>query len=77
MYKRQARKGLARIVTARAGLRRLPREVRPATLAGWQAAGLLQLVVAEPVRVAEGKVQLSEFARRFGLLRASLRGSAV
>jgi len=71
-----AGRGLARVAAARAGLRRLPRAVRPATLAGWQAAPLLQLVVAEPARVVEGRLQLSEFARRFGLLRASLRGGA-
>jgi phytoene/squalene synthetase len=69
-----AREGLARIAAARPSLRRLPKAVRPATLAGWQAAPLLQLVAAEPARVVEGRVQLSEFARRFGLLRASLRG---
>ncbi|WRH61162.1 MAG: squalene/phytoene synthase family protein [Fuscovulum sp.] len=72
-----AQEGLARIAAARAGLRRLSRAVRPATLAGWQAAPLLKMVVAEPQRVAEGQVQLSEFARRFGLLRAGLRGGAA
>lgn len=72
-----ARAGLARIEGARAGLRRLPRSVRPATMAGWQTTQLLQQVVAEPERVAQGGVHLSEFARRFALLRAGLRGGAI
>lgn len=68
-----ARQGLARIAAAREGLRRAG-PARAATIAGWQAEGLLRLAAAEPARVAEGRLELSEFARRWGLLKAGWRG---
>lgn len=68
-----AQDGLARIAGARAGLRRLGR-ARPATLAGWQAEALLRRALREPGLVAEGQLALSEFGRRWGLLRAAIRG---
>ena len=68
-----AREGLARLEGARGGLRRLG-PARAATIAGWQAEGLLRMAAAEPGRVVEGRLALSEFARRWGLLRAGLRG---
>lgn len=68
-----ARDGLVRIASARSGLRRLG-VARAATMVAWQTEGLLRLVAAEPERVAEGRLQVSEFARRWGLLRAAWRG---
>ncbi len=68
-----AQEGLARIAAARGGLRRLG-AARAATIAAWQAEGLLRLAAAQPGRVAEGTLLLSEFGRRFGLLRAGFRG---
>ncbi|NBE08520.1 squalene/phytoene synthase family protein [Rhodobacter sp. CCP-1] len=69
-----ARAGLARLEGARAGLRGLAPPQRAATLAAWQAGPILRLAAAEPARVAAGTLHLSEFARRWGLLRAGWRG---
>lgn len=69
-----AQEGLARLAKARPALRRLPKDLRPALIAGWQTEGLLRQVAAEPQRVAEGRMGLSEFARRSGLLWAGLLG---
>lgn len=68
-----ARHGLERMAEARAGLRRMGL-TRAATIAAWQAEAVLRLAVREPGRVAAGALQPSEFARRWGLLRAGLRG---
>lgn len=68
-----AREGLDRLAAARGGLRRLG-AAGPATLSAWQAEGLLRLAAREPGRVAEGELALSEFGRRWGLLRAAIRG---
>lgn len=67
-----ARDGLARIAAARPTIRRLRGVARVATLAAWQAEPLLRQAVAEPERVAQGALHLSEFARRWRLLRAGL-----
>lgn len=69
-----ARQGLARLARARAARRLVPATAAPALLAGWQTRGLLQQAATEPERVAEGRLTLSEFARRGGLLRAALTG---
>lgn len=67
-----AQRGLDRLARARkAGI---SRAARPALLAGWQAPGLLQMAVHEPGRVGEGALQLSEFARRGGLLLQAFTG---
>jgi phytoene synthase len=63
-----ARKGLARIAEARAGRKSLPRGLAPALLAGWQAEPLLTQAARDPAAVAEGRLGLSEFARRGRLL---------
>ena len=63
-----AAEGLARL---KASQGRVP---KAAALAAWQARGILQQVVAEPGLVAEGDLGLSEFARRWGLLRAAITG---
>lgn len=69
-----ARMGLARIAEARAQRRALPKGLAPALLAGWQAEPLLRQVLADPAAVAEGRLGLSEFARRRRLLWQSLSG---
>ena len=69
-----ATEGLGRLAKARPTLRRLPNGVRPALIAGWQTEGLLRQVAADPRCVAEGRMALSEFARRFGLLKAGMFG---
>lgn len=69
-----ARMGQQRLRRARAGRRVIPRAVTPALLTGWQTAGLLRLAASDPARVTEGRLALSEFARRGGLIRASLTG---
>ena len=50
----------------------LPRLARAATIEGWQAWPILQQVVADPARVAEGRLGLSEFRKRLGLVLATL-----
>lgn len=69
-----AREGLQRIKRARTVRPALGRAAAPALLAGWQTAGLLRLAMAEPQRVAEGRLQLSEFGRRGGLLWVAVTG---
>lgn len=64
---------------AQAGLEKLAqvprgRVPKPAALAAWQTRGLLRQVVKDPSVVAEGRMGLSEFARRGGLLWASMIG---
>ena len=65
--------GLARLKRGRAGIAALGAG-RVATLAAWQAGPLLRQVVAEPGRVAEGRLALSEFGRRGRLLWCAVRG---
>lgn len=60
--------GLERIATARQQSASIPRATRPALLAGWQAEKLLQQAKADPMAVAEGRLQLTEFSRRGRLL---------
>jgi 15-cis-phytoene synthase len=64
-----ARKGLEKLQTARAARKTVPKDVAPALLAGWQAEALLKQALggAEPP-------QLSEFQRRWLLLRQALTG---
>ena len=69
-----AQTGLEKLGAARSGLTTIPRAARPALLAGWQAGGVLRLAAREPERVASGKLALSEFSRRGGLIRAALTG---
>jgi phytoene/squalene synthetase len=61
-----AQRGLDRLQSARN--QGILRNAHPALLAGWQAKPLLQMAVAEPGRVGEGALQLSEFSRRGRLL---------
>jgi 15-cis-phytoene synthase len=64
-----AERGLARLATARDGARG-----GAALLAGWQAAGLLRQVMRDPSVVAKGRMGLSEFARRGGLIWQAVTG---
>ncbi|WP_050526397.1 squalene/phytoene synthase family protein [Pseudorhodobacter aquimaris] len=67
-----ARRGLDRLAQARR--LRISAAGRPAVLAGWQAQGLLRMAEKEPGRVGEGSLQLSEFARRGGLMWQAFTG---
>ncbi len=69
-----ATEGLARLAMARAGRKGLPKELVPALLAGWQTESLLGLVVADPMCVAEGRMETSEFSRRGRLLWQAFSG---
>ena len=52
--------------------RMVPSVARPALREGWETPRLLSLVLADPGRVAEGRVRQSEFRKRLGLLFAGL-----
>jgi phytoene/squalene synthetase len=66
--------GLLELQRARRARRAVPRPARPALLAAWRARGVLARAVADPAAVPEGRLAGSEFARRGGLLWASLVG---
>jgi phytoene/squalene synthetase len=63
---------------AREGLRALGGRMRgpegPALRAAWRAEAILRQVVAEPERVADGRLGTSEFRRRVSLLRRVIFG---
>ncbi|MFN3724258.1 MAG: phytoene/squalene synthase family protein [Paracoccaceae bacterium] len=61
-------RGLIRLDSARKATATVPRAIRPALLAGWQAEGLLKQASRTPAAVAEGRLQLSDFVRRGRLL---------
>jgi phytoene/squalene synthetase len=69
-----ARDGLARLAEARRGRGRVPPGAGAAFLSGWQTEALLRQVLADPRRVPEGTLGLSEFARRGGLAWAAITG---
>ncbi|MGB8812733.1 MAG: squalene/phytoene synthase family protein [Paracoccaceae bacterium] len=69
-----ANKGLAALAQARSNRNLVPAAARPAMLAAWQTKALLTQAARTPARVAEGTLQLSEFAKRGGLLWAGLTG---
>ena len=69
-----AKEGLTRLSRARARLGEVDKPARAALLAGWQAGPLLKQAVQAPQRVAEGSLQISEFRRRTGLMRAAMTG---
>ncbi|MFN3825609.1 MAG: squalene/phytoene synthase family protein [Pseudorhodobacter sp.] len=74
-----ARRGLARLGLARLGQARRARGALGAGNAGLLSAchaePLLRLAAKEPGRVAAGELHLSEFARRWRLLRAGVTGA--
>lgn len=61
--------GLARLTHARP-----PRAARPALLVTWRARAILRRAARDPMAIAEGRLQGSEFRRRWGLM---LRALAV
>ncbi|MES2916192.1 MAG: squalene/phytoene synthase family protein [Pseudomonadota bacterium] len=65
-----ARLGLARLAIARQARRSVPKEVAPALLAGWQTDALLRHAAA----AGTPDLHLSEFQRRWRLLRQSITG---
>ena len=67
-----ARSALAEMPVRGDVKRALPRLARAATIEAWQARPVLEQVVREPARVSEGRLGLSEFRKRFGLLHATL-----
>ena len=69
-----ARDGLRRIKLARASRRALAPRAAPALYSGWQAPALLRRAAADPVRVAEGRLDVSPFSRRLRLLALSTTG---
>lgn len=63
-----ARRGLEKIAHARRSRHAVPPLARPALMAGWMAAPILRQAAADPARVADGTLGLSEARRRAGLL---------
>ncbi|MFP7673225.1 squalene/phytoene synthase family protein [Marivita sp. S0852] len=63
-----AQDGLNRLNKARADRNQLPRTARPVILATWQAKPLLQQVVADPRRVADGTLGTSEAIKKMRLM---------
>jgi 15-cis-phytoene synthase len=68
-----AEQGLARLGKARLARHSIGAG-GPALLAGWQTSTLLRQVVADPMAVAEGRLDLSEFSRRGRLMWQGLTG---
>lgn len=66
-----AREGLRRLEAARGPV---PAELRPVLLAGWTTGPTLRRAAAEPGRVAAGRLAVSEFRRRAGLMSRALLG---
>jgi hypothetical protein len=52
----------------------VPAGAGAAFLSGWQTEALLRQTLADPRRVPEGTLGLSEFARRGGLAWAAITG---
>nr|WP_253944390.1 squalene/phytoene synthase family protein [Pseudogemmobacter hezensis] len=69
-----AREGLSWLAIARDGRRLIPRPVAAALLPGWQADAVLRRAVADPEAVAQGQLELSEFAKRGRLLWQAFSG---
>lgn len=69
-----ALKGLMRLQSSQKAGAEVPRHIRPALLPGWQTEALLRIALRDPAAVAEGRLQLSEFARRGKLLWQSATG---
>ncbi len=64
-----ARQALAALPADRVLMRRRAITARAALIEGWQARPILLRIAKEPRRVAEGRVALSPFQKRFRLLR--------
>ena len=59
-----ATEALSDLDKARQSRGRVPKSALPALLTGWQTTHVLRLAAAEPARVAQGALTLSEFTRR-------------
>lgn len=66
-----AQEGRARLQRAQAALS--TQAARRAALPGWRAGAILRRAAQAPGRIVEGRLEGSEFARRFALLAAALR----
>lgn len=71
---RLAGAGLERLTRARARRGLVPGTALPAILPAWQAGALLRQAARAPERVPEGRLALSEFARRGRLLALAVTG---
>ena len=69
----KAAEGLNHLAIARAQKGAMGRAA-PVAIYGWQAGGLLRMAHANPLRVGEGKLALSEFAKRGGLIWTAFTG---
>jgi 15-cis-phytoene synthase len=69
-----ASEGLSRLAEARAARKTVPKDIAPALLAGWQAEPILRQALADPERVAQGTLGLSEFSRRGRLILQAFTG---
>ena len=69
-----ARRGLEKWHEGRAAQSRIARPARAALLALWRTEPTLKVARADPARIAEGRLDESEFARRARLLKAQLTG---
>lgn len=65
--------GLARKALADLKAQTPPNPGRPAGLAAWRARTLLKRAAADPTRVVDGRLDDSEFSRRFSLMKAAFR----
>lgn len=69
-----AQRGLSRLAEARGLRAQVSPSIRPALLAGWQTAPILRLAARDPGAVADGRLILSEAARRGRLLWQAVTG---
>ena len=53
----------------------IPRKIAPAVWPGYQSKSLLTQAISEPQRIADGALELSQFAQNWGLLRRQMMGS--
>jgi 15-cis-phytoene synthase len=69
-----AQTGLSALKTARAARGRLPSNLTPVLLTGWQANAILRQAAQDPARVLAGALGQSEFAKRGSLALRALTG---
>ncbi len=69
-----AQEALSRLENARTFRAKVSKAARPALLAGWQTKALLQQVIREPSRVANGALGQSEATKRASLMFKTMTG---
>lgn len=69
-----ARKGIDRLQEARAGRATISRAARAALLSAWQTGPILAQAAADPARVANGSLGLSEARKRLSLMARAATG---